>query len=1225
MKRRQKSIAFLLAALMVSGMVPGVSAMEPYAVTTNKTLKGDDRYKTAIEVSKSAFINGSTKEAVLISGSAISDALSATPFAYSKNAPILLTEKNSLNLNTKAELKRLGVNKVYVVGGTNSVSDNVINQLKSNNITVERISGNDRYETSLKVAKKMDASSDVSKIAVVNGNNGLPDAISVGAPAAREKMPILLTNGKSIPTDIDAWIKSETISKSYVIGGPNTVTDAVLNKLPNKERVSGDSRNDTNAKVIEKFYTAEDLKTVYVANDSMTSKNGDKLIDALAVGPVAAKNNASVAIVGNSLSAKQRELFFNKKFDTLIQVGGNVNANAAKELQDTQKSTIEVKTVTELKNAIARANNNEVINFKPSATVSESFTLTSSKAVTVNLYGTYTGTVTVDMDNGSVGNYGTMNKVVIDKIDSSSFMNNGTITNMEVRDTNGSKVVNNSSATIATLKVDKDAKSVSIENSGKISTVEILGSSCRVNNKGTIVNYEATPGTVFEGNNPTGQIDQIAISKIEPISNKQVVVTFMTNVTKATFSNFTMDGGMNVVKAEINPNNKKEVKLTFDKALTSQKTYKLTVNGIECGTNKLTTPISSSFVFEVAPITSVALSRTKFYDTEYIKDALVIKDAKGRDVTEQVLAAGGAEVVISSTNTKLLNPATGIVNSTSPNKQTVMININVVEGGSVLATTGTLTLEISPLNLTNIDGFNIGVNDMTVAQYKKAKEDKTVNTLIKQDDAAKKISVFGVDNLGNIVKLNPTNSTITTPSDSSATITVDNNSTTDDTSDDTFKLTPVSTKIGNTTFTLKSGDVSKTFTVNVGAASTVSSIAPEKTSITLNTLGEVNDSDNTKSMKFNVDLKDQHGKTDVFTYELITAEGADKGKITVKRGSEVLGKLSVASSDAKKATAKLSVATKQPQVTITRAAEAKKGNSTTVNLTFTPASGRNITSSISVGFQDYGNVNGYKVVTNREASINADSVSGDNSVGFSVYEVDSNGNILNPSLPVAADNVTLEIENKSSLPKPVQDYIVTSDTNDTIAFAANAQYAFSGTGSVNVIVKVNNVAVGKVKVDYTNSDVVASSVDISTDDILINLGDMELGVDEKLRVEEIFFGRYKTNKYLLQPLVKIKDQNGKEIKYNTEIAGTITGAAGRTVLETVKNNLNNGVKVEKPTWAVSAVSGLDADSLKDNHEIVFKDKEVVGKFTLSILDVDTLYNKDLLSSPTYINVTVVKN
>ncbi len=48
-------------------------------------------------------------------------------------------------------------------------------------ISVERISGSDRYKTSISLAQKLNSIKSVSQVAVANGVNGLADAISVGA------------------------------------------------------------------------------------------------------------------------------------------------------------------------------------------------------------------------------------------------------------------------------------------------------------------------------------------------------------------------------------------------------------------------------------------------------------------------------------------------------------------------------------------------------------------------------------------------------------------------------------------------------------------------------------------------------------------------------------------------------------------------------------------------------------------------------------------------------------------------------------------------------------------------------------------------------------------------------------------------------------------------------------------------------------------------------------
>ncbi len=100
-------------------------------------------------------------------------------------------------------------------------------------------------------------------------------------------MPIILSNPKDGVEAFDKFIRDEKVIKAYVIGGTNSVSRAVEKSLPNAERVSGKDRNETNAKVIEKFYTDTNLSNLYVTKDG--SKNENQLIDSLAVGVLVAK------------------------------------------------------------------------------------------------------------------------------------------------------------------------------------------------------------------------------------------------------------------------------------------------------------------------------------------------------------------------------------------------------------------------------------------------------------------------------------------------------------------------------------------------------------------------------------------------------------------------------------------------------------------------------------------------------------------------------------------------------------------------------------------------------------------------------------------------------------------------------------------------------------------------------------------------------------------------
>jgi len=116
-------------------------------------------------------------------------------------------------------------------------------------------------------------------------------------------MAIVLASPKEGTKIFDQYIKDNRVSKSYVIGRETSISNEIANKLPNLERLGGINRNETNAAILEKFYTNEELNNIFVAKDGM--KNPNELIDALAVGVLAAKEKSPVVIVGNDLNDKQ--------------------------------------------------------------------------------------------------------------------------------------------------------------------------------------------------------------------------------------------------------------------------------------------------------------------------------------------------------------------------------------------------------------------------------------------------------------------------------------------------------------------------------------------------------------------------------------------------------------------------------------------------------------------------------------------------------------------------------------------------------------------------------------------------------------------------------------------------------------------------------------------------------------------------------------------------------
>ena len=106
-------------------------------ITTNafcnekSIIAGEDRFETAIEISKSW---KTSQEAILVNSTAESDLLCATVLASQIDCPILLTDKNNINEPTSNEIKRLNINKLYLIGGKDVIYETIEKELNKSNI-----------------------------------------------------------------------------------------------------------------------------------------------------------------------------------------------------------------------------------------------------------------------------------------------------------------------------------------------------------------------------------------------------------------------------------------------------------------------------------------------------------------------------------------------------------------------------------------------------------------------------------------------------------------------------------------------------------------------------------------------------------------------------------------------------------------------------------------------------------------------------------------------------------------------------------------------------------------------------------------------------------------------------------------------------------------------------------------------------------------------------------
>lgn len=314
--------------------IDGATSATDVKTSKYDSLSGDNRFETAVKISDRTFATEKTAKAVILVGeNAIVDGLAAAPLAKQEEAPILLTKKDLVPSTTMAEIKRVAKvgAPIYLIGGENTISKEVEAQLiKEMNAKIVRLAGDDRYDTSLKISKKL--TTPVSKAFVVGGD-GLADAMSVAAVAAQKEAPIIVSPAEGLTKDAKDFLYANRNVAGFgvdVIGGSTKVSDQVITdieantNLKDVKRISGKDRNDTNAKVISEYFEGKKLANVYVAKD------GDaQLVDALAAAPLVGKSatlDGAIVLATNDITKAQLKAIEDNKTGVKapIQIGNGI-------------------------------------------------------------------------------------------------------------------------------------------------------------------------------------------------------------------------------------------------------------------------------------------------------------------------------------------------------------------------------------------------------------------------------------------------------------------------------------------------------------------------------------------------------------------------------------------------------------------------------------------------------------------------------------------------------------------------------------------------------------------------------------------------------------------------------------------------------------------------------------------------------------------------------------
>ncbi|WP_371152512.1 cell wall-binding repeat-containing protein [Buchananella felis] len=247
-------------------------------------LAGNNRVDTAIAVAQA---QAPASTAILATGNSYADALSAAGLSRVLDAPIYLTASSSgLESQVVASMRRQGVRHVVILGGHGSVPLAVERTVLNSGMTVERIAGASRTDTSLRVAQRAISvnGAAVKRVFVTDGTN-FPDGLAAGAASANAQAITVLTNGSSLPAATAAFLREQSRFRAVDVLGGKANTALQQASVQPAKRFLGASRYETAYRVAKAFASpAAPNRAIRVV-----IANGNHFADALAASALTAR------------------------------------------------------------------------------------------------------------------------------------------------------------------------------------------------------------------------------------------------------------------------------------------------------------------------------------------------------------------------------------------------------------------------------------------------------------------------------------------------------------------------------------------------------------------------------------------------------------------------------------------------------------------------------------------------------------------------------------------------------------------------------------------------------------------------------------------------------------------------------------------------------------------------------------------------------------------------
>lgn len=278
------------------------SMLSPLNVLADKEhrIAGQSRFDTAIELAKLT----KSDTAVVMNYQKFPDAITATKVANA-NSPIYFTAKDRMDSKTLYTILN-NHKKVVIVGGKNAVSKTVENQLLG--LNVERVEGNDRYDTNTK------GLTNTEKLIIVSGEQ-FADALVTSSISKKLCSDVALTQKDNVPNDLKNYLKNnKNLKEIFIVGGKASVSPKV-----EKELKAYTKADVTRVSGYDRYETSERLADI-VRNPKYTIVNGEQFADNLLASPFSQRENRSIILTKRTKHSNYvMNVFKNKDY---VVVGG---------------------------------------------------------------------------------------------------------------------------------------------------------------------------------------------------------------------------------------------------------------------------------------------------------------------------------------------------------------------------------------------------------------------------------------------------------------------------------------------------------------------------------------------------------------------------------------------------------------------------------------------------------------------------------------------------------------------------------------------------------------------------------------------------------------------------------------------------------------------------------------------------------------------------------------